>query len=134
MYSTPYTQANNASKPERSIRDARSVRWWDDLDVSSKVQVVAPMRFDLFREYEMAAERIVGYDENEEPCYCAFRHVLTELRSDDDEVFYEAPTHAESLTSWRLRDERWLVFRNIVGSCERGTAYSFFTFSEAMPR
>ncbi len=39
----------------------------------------------------MAADRICGRDAVNEPCFCAFRYVLTQLRSDDDEVYYEAP-------------------------------------------
>ena len=64
--------------------------------------VVAPIHFEVFDEYEMSAERICGRDLANQPCYCEFHYVQTQLRSDDDEVIYEVPVYAESLTSWRL--------------------------------
>jgi len=82
----------------------------------------------------MAADCTKGYDRQNNPCFCAFHYVRTQLRSDDDEVFYQAPVYAETLTSWRLEDERWLVFREIVGNFELGDIHSYFSLSESMPR
>lgn len=93
-----------------------------------------PVRFATINEYEIAADRTQGFDENDDSCFCAYRYVLSELRSDDDDLFYEMSVYAERLTGWRLRDGRWLALRRVIGNCEAGIAHSFFSFSETMPR
>lgn len=60
--------------------------------------------------------------------------MLTALKSDDDEVFYEMPDYAETQTAWRLRDARWLVYREIVTNVGEGKVRRFFSISDAMPR
>ena len=82
----------------------------------------------------MSAKRTVGYDEDDQPCYCAFHYVLTTLKSDDGELFYEAPEYAEALSSWRLRDERWLIYREVIANPSAGFVQKFFTLSDSMPR
>jgi hypothetical protein len=96
--------------------------------------VVPPISFQVHQEYDMLAERTCGCDAANKPCYGAFRFVQTQLRSDDDEVFYEAPVYAESLTSWRLIDERWLVCRTTVGSFDAAGFVTSFSVSDTMPR
>lgn len=128
------TQHSFAARRSRSCRDADDVRWWQDLPADRRDLVVVPLRFDILREYEILADRTNGYDENDEACYCAYRFVLTTLRSDDDETFYEEPSYAESTVAWRLRDERWLIFRRVVGNVELGAEHCFYSFSNAMPR
>lgn len=81
-----------------------------------------------------AAHRVVGYDADGLPCYWAARYRLTELRSDDDDLFYEETVHAETLTAWRLRDERWLIHRTVYGDDGQGTTHRFFAFSDTMSR
>lgn len=95
---------------------------------------MAPTRFDIFREYEVLADCPRGHDVSNEPCYCAFRYVLTQLRSDDDEVFYEAPLYAETLTAWRLLDERWLICRKTVGNFDLDEVQTRLSLSDVMPR
>ena len=116
------------------IRGLPAIAWQQDLPSSLMELVVAPIRFKVAQEYEMAADHTKGYDQQNNPCYCAFRHVRTQLRSDDDEVFYEAPVYAEMLTSWKLEDERWLILREIIGNFELGQVHSHFSLSESMPR
>lgn len=134
MQSALYIHGHRDSSPPHSTRNVHGIQWQLNLPFAWKDLVVSPISFDIFREYEMAADRVLGYDEDESPCYCAFRYVLTGLCSDDDEMVYEAPIHAESLNAWRLRDGRWLTFRNVVGNTESGSTHSFFAFSESMPR
>lgn len=114
--------------------DGVAIDWQQDLPDAWLGQAVAPASFEVFVEYEMAADRTIGRDAQGAPCYCALRYVLTELRADDDDLFYEAPSYAESLLGWRLADGRWLVLRNIVADFDRGTVRSFLTFSASMPR
>jgi hypothetical protein len=94
--------------------------------------VIVPLSLETYRDYEMAAERIVGRDEDDAPCYCASRFIVTETRSDDDEEFYQVAAYAESLSAWRLRDGRWLIHRLISRDGESGAG--FYSFADAMPR
>lgn len=129
-----YTQASNAIHTDCPHQPGHAVAWADDLPQALKDLVVAPTSFDVFQEYEMLADRICGHDDAKKPCYCAFHLLRTQLRSDDDEVFYELPIYAESLTSWRLIDERWLICRTTVASFEDAGFHSDFSISDAMPR
>jgi hypothetical protein len=117
-----------------AFQDVRHIEWQRNLPVAWQPFVVEPVRVEIFQEYEISADRTLGYDRNHEPCYCAFRFVLTALKSDDGEFFYEAPDHAETLTAWCLRDGRWLVYREVVDHFEQGDVHSFFSFSDTMPR
>lgn len=101
--------------------------WREGLPVQWQDAVVVPLGFRRHRDYKAAARRVLGLDENGEPCYCHHQYRVNALRSDDDEDFYEETLYLESGTSWRLRDGRWLNYRRVGG---RG----FFSFSEEMPR
>lgn len=68
--------------------------------------VDAPLYFRRYREYEILAERTIGYDEDARPCFITHQFALTRLLSDDDEEFYESVTLAEEMTAWRLHDGR----------------------------
>ena len=92
-----------------------------------------PLYFERFDEYEVEATRTVGYDPDDQPCYVAYSYVLTRLCCDDDEHFYEAVSYCEQGAAWRLRDQRWLVFRRVdtgQGNIPRG----FYSFSNEIPR
>jgi len=130
----PSKQGQQQQACERERREAASLEWLQELPAEWRGQVVAPARFDVFMEYEMAADRTIGRDANDEPCYCALRYLLTELRADDEDVFYETPAYAESVLAWRLHDLRWLTLRSIVDNFDRGTVRRFLTFSNSMPR
>lgn len=125
---------SNNKRLHRSVRGADNVAWSQELPRSWKDLVVAPLSFDIFREYEIAADRTIGRDESNTPCYCASRYLVTDLQSDDDDEFYETAAYAESLTAWRLRDERWLIYRTVVGNDGMNCVQRFFTLSESMPR
>ena len=97
--------------------------------------VVAPLVFEVQREYEIPAARIIGRDEDDLSCYCAYSYSLPELCCDDDDVFYEAAVYAEELCAWRLRDGRWLVRRIVLTrDDEEESAEASYCLSEAMPR
>jgi hypothetical protein len=108
--------------------------WADDLPSKLKDLVVAPINFEVFEEYEVPAVRTCGRDAADQRCYCAFRWLQTELRSDDDEVFFEVPVYAEALASWRLLDERWLTCRATVIRSEEALFQTSFSVSDSMPR
>lgn len=98
--------------------------------------VVEPRAFSRFRDYEIFSERVLGheYEGEDSPCYCEHYFVLTEVRSDDDETYYTAPTYGEHLVAWRLTDGRWLIHRRITHGEECQQHQSFFSFADEMPR
>lgn len=127
--------------PRQSPRRARWPReypWCDGLPPTWREQVVVPLDFDIHRDHELAAQRVFGRDEDGAPCYYAHRWTISEPCSDDDEEFYLRPSAGESVTAWRLRDERWLVRRVVLGNGNGNdrcaAAQPFFVFSESMPR
>lgn len=129
--------ARQQSCPVRQYQGNREkVRWREQLPAEWAGQVVAPVFFSRFREYEIYSERVVGYedDSENEPCYCEHYFVLTDLCSDDDEIYELVPSYWEHLIAWRLRDGRWLINRRIACSEDCQSAQMFFTFAEDMPR
>jgi len=127
--------AHTERSPERCPARARqSQRWLSDLPEHLSAWVVAPVSLDVYREYEMQAERVHGRDSANAPCFYEHRYVLTQLRTDDDDMFYEVPVYVEALTSWRLIDERWLVCRTTIDRLGGAGAQTEFTLSASMPR
>ena len=123
--------ARHARCPARA---RQSQRWMADLPVHLTAWVVAPVALQVHREYEMQAERVQGLDRANAPCFYEHRYVLTQLRTDDDEMFYEVPVYVEAVTSWRLLDERWLVCRTTIDRQGGAGAQTQFTLSTCMPR
>jgi hypothetical protein len=129
-----------ASKPRgpekqrqhQTRRQPEDTSWRTDLPIEWQDAVIAPLALETYRDYEMAAERVIGRNEDDEPCYCASRFIVTETRSDDDEEFYQVAAYAESLSAWRMRDGRWLIHRLITRDGERGSG--FYSFGDRMPR
>ncbi len=112
---------------------ADSPSWAKHLPVGWHEAIEAPLYFKRYSEYEIDAQRTLGYDANDQACFTAHRFQLTSLASDDDEEFYEVVSYSEEMAAWRLRDERWLVFRAIsTNTCNppRG----FYVISPDMPR
>jgi hypothetical protein len=134
MSTALYTNESNAITADCPCHPSKTIAWADELPPPLKDLVVRPISFDVARDYDLQADHTHGRDAANQPCYSAFRFVLTRLHSDDDEVFYEAPVYAESLTSWRLVDERWLVRRSVVGNFEDASALTSFSLSDVMPR
>lgn len=127
-------EACTAKLPSRSWRHDARLNWRAMLPRAWQSQVVAPIGFSRFRDYEILSERIIGYASEDEPCYCEHYVVLTDLRSDDDVEFYLAPSYAEHLVAWRLIDGRWLIYRRISCSEDCEQHQSFFSFADEMPR
>jgi hypothetical protein len=94
---------------------------------------VPPLYFKQYREYEISAARCVGYDVDNQPCHIAHQVELTRLVSDDDEEFYEVISYQEEMAAWRLRDDRWLIFR-ITSADQCSSPRGFYTLSPDMPR
>lgn len=129
-----YRNGVNAHKERCPARARQAQRWKSDLPAHLTALVVEPVSLEVHREYEMQAERVQGRDRENAPCFYEHRYVLTQLRTDDDDVFYEVPVYVEALTSWRLIDERWLVCRTTIDRLGRAGAQTQFTLSASMPR
>ena len=92
-------------------------------------RVEAPLWVEKFQEYQLDAQRWVGYDADEQPCYTA-HHVALPAQ---DASAGAAVAYSEMLAAWRLRDERWLVFR-LIGAGGAALPRGFYVFSPEMPR
>lgn len=125
---------NPARQRRGCHEDRRDPDWRALLPVEWASQVVEPALFRRFRDYEIISERVLGYEDEDLPCYCEHYFVLTDVRSDDDEVYYLATNYWEHLVSWRLIDGRWLIFRRISCSEDCQQYQSFFSFADEMPR
>lgn len=108
--------------------------WRRALPAEWHAMAVAPLDFAVHREYEMPASRTFGYDADGAACYYRHAFLLGAPRTDDDEEFYEALVYGEEVEAWRLRDERWLVWRIVRQDEDCRTPRGFYTFSETMPR
>lgn len=114
-------------------QDEGESRWAQHLPNEWRDAIDPPLYFEHYCEYEIAASRSVGYDADDLPCFTAHQFQLTQSATDDDEEFYEVVSHSEELAAWRLRDERWLVFRK--DSTDSGQPpRSFYSVSRQMPR
>jgi len=129
-----YTEPPNDARMICPFDQGTPVAWSDDLPVPLQSLVVPPVRFEVHEDYELQANHTDGCDALSRPCFREFQFVVTELRSDDDEMFYEAPVYTESLTSWRLIDERWLVCQTTIDRLKRGGRDTRFFVSNTMPR
>ena len=125
----------NPRKPGRR-RPARTNDhgWQLSLPAEWRTMAVVPLDFQVYREYEIAAERIVGQDEDGRPCFITYTYQLTEPRSEDGEGFYLETVYGEAVSAWKLKDERWLIRRVVVQGEPLSHGRAFYSFSERMPR
>lgn len=128
-----YTQQHTKMGNRRRVCDSGDQRWWERLPAPWREMALPPLYFDLFRDEQLKAERVFGYDADDSACYYAHRYQLQEPRSDDGEEFYAATAYAESVAAWLLRDGRWLIHR-VVRVGEDCNGQAFYSFSESMPR
>ena len=112
----------------------QGVAWMEELPSDLIGLVEAPVSFAVEREHEIVADRSLGLDAEGQACFCAFRYVQTALRSDDDEIFYEAPVYAETVTAWRLPDKRWLSSHKVIERFGAGSVTPRLSLSRGMPR
>lgn len=124
---------NKLGKYSDNCANGALPKWTKHLPSIWRDIVEAPLYFKQYSEYEMSAERTLGYDADDHPCFTSHRFMLTSLASDDDEEFYEVVTYSEEMAAWRLRDERWLVFR-LISTNDCYPSNGFYVLSPDMPR
>jgi hypothetical protein len=123
-----------AARPACAGRDKPTPDWSALLPTDWRAMADEPLRFVDYREYEMPASRCLGYDADDRLCYCAHHYLLETCRSDDDEEFYRAVTSGETLQAWRLRDGRWLVYRQPIADDCQPAGRGFYSFAPTAPR
>lgn len=110
-----------------------NVDWRLGLPAEWQAQVVAPFDIACHVDYEMPASRCLGHDVDARLCFYAHDYRVEEMRSDDDEDFYETVAYGETVRAWRLCDERWLIYRQLQLGDECGPGRGFFTLAENPP-
>lgn len=70
--------------------------------------VVMPVRFERFEEPSALAERVFGYDGENQCSYYRHRHTLTREVLDDEDNFYSERAYSEEVLAWRLASGVWL--------------------------
>ncbi|TAK98067.1 MAG: hypothetical protein EPO09_02860 [Aquabacterium sp.] len=119
-----------SSRLKRASHLGREVNWSDRVPTLWKDLTIGPLWVDVNRDPESGAERWMGYDEDEQPCYCRYRfEVAMGTLNNEGNGLYR-----EDLAAWRMRDGRWLIHRIIHSQADEKAAYAFYAFSESMPR
>lgn len=133
LYIIEYDDVRGRST-KRASHLARELDWSERVPVLWRGLTVGPLWVDVFRDSQAGAERWVGYDEEEAPCYCRYRFQVDigALGGEADGGVH--PQYLEDLAAWRMRDGRWLIHRIIRCHADGDTSYSFYAFSEQMPR
>jgi hypothetical protein len=135
---TPSSPAGVLDRPRPVVWRRRTeidgYPWREALPKEWQAAVVAPIAFVVQRDYEAAANSVIGRDEENAPCFCAYLYALMELRSDDGEELRAEAAYAEETLSWRLRDGRWLLRRSVTVGEDGEAGRPFYCLSETMPR
>jgi hypothetical protein len=127
LYITGYDD-KASFKSKRASYLAREIDWSSRVPMLWRSLTIGPLWVNVNRDEDAAAERWMGYDEEDQPCYCRylFRVPIDSLA--------EGGLYKEDLAAWRMRDGRWLIHRVITCHSDGQAAYAFYTFSESMPR
>lgn len=115
-------------------RDSRRCRWQDGLPERWKDCVVVPAFFWHHRDYEIQAERIVGYEDEDQPCYCEYRIDFERAKASGPAPAAEVPQYWEHVSAWRLRDGHWLMLKRLYFGATPAQEQAFFCLSAGMPR
>lgn len=121
------------SSARRTTEDGWTRRWREFLPDSWREQTIEALDFTEYREYEIAARRCFGSDEDSVRCFYAHDYALEAIRSDDDEEFYPVIAYGETVRAWRLRDGRWLIYRTVSTGEAGQQSSTFYSFSEQAP-
>jgi len=99
--------------------------------------VIVPAYFVRYREYEIRAERIVGFEYEDQPCYCEHRVDFGSLESGAPAAVPAAggaPQYWEHSSAWRLVDGHWLILKRLRSGTDVAQVQEFFCLAGQMPR
>lgn len=105
-------------QPCRNQSIACQPQWSAGLPDAWRARVVIPCRFKVYRDFEMPARQVLGFDARDRICFRAYDYRLLDPYSDDDEEFYTLLTYGESSAGWRLKDRGWLLYRRVQSDIE----------------
>lgn len=112
---------------ERASPAATSYPWSQDLPDTWRVLTREPLDFKIYREPALAAERVFGLDEDGLACFYFHRYLVPPPKSRRG-----GQALGETLSAWRLADQRWLIHRVLIQG-EQSGGRGFYTLSETMP-
>lgn len=115
---------------KRASHLSKEVQWSDRLPPTWKPLANQPMWVEIQRDSDSQAERWLGFDEDESPCFCRYIFQIPLGQSHEPGV----SMYGEDLAAWRLRDGRWLIHRTIQCQADSQAYYAFYAFSETMPK
>jgi len=133
LYISEYDDESQ-KRVKRASHLGREVNWAERVPQLWRGLTIGPLWVDVNRDADAGAERWVGYDEEEAPCYCRYRFQVDIGSLAGDALRQGRPGYSEDLAAWRMRDGRWLIHRIINCHADAGTSYAFYAFSESMPR
>lgn len=126
---------DDPGKPlKRASHLGREVDWSARLPLLWRSLTIGPLWVDVNRDLDVGAERWVGYDEEEQPCYCRYCFQIDIGSVAGGVPSGREPGYREDLAAWRMRDGRWLIHRVIHCHADDRQSYAFYAFSERMPR
>ena len=133
LYISEYSD-HRAKRAKSATHLGREIDWTSRLPDAWRDRVDGPMWVQVFRDHSCGAERWVGFNEDDRPCWVRYRFVIEHAPGESGQGA-RAVRHCEDLMGWLMRDGRWLIHRTILSQAERRPAsYSFFALSERMPR
>lgn len=97
-------------------------------------KVVVPTYFVRYRDYEIRAERFVGYEYEEQPCFCEYQVDFLTPQRDGLVAPVVGISYWEHLKAWRLTAAQWLILRRYQTDRRTARGQAFFCLSENMPR
>jgi len=115
-----------AKRAKRAAYLGHDVEWAARLPEAWRAQAIGPLWVKVHRDLEVQSGRWIGYDEDEQPCFC--RYCFQRGNGPGDSGY------GEDLAAWRMRDGRWLIHRIIMCQANTDTSTGFYGFSERMPR
>lgn len=121
-----YDKASRQAK--RAAHLGVDVNWAARVPVLWRSLTIGPLWIDVYRDKDTQAERWIGYDEEEQPCFCRHAFQL------DIGALAGKAGYMEDLMAWRMRDDRWLIHRIIKCHADGRRSYAFYSFAETMPR
>lgn len=129
LYISTYDDGRS-SRSKRASHLGQEVGWSERVPALWKGLTIGPLWVDVNRDTEAGAERWIGFDEDEQACYCRYRFQVPIGALDSGGQDW----YREDLAAWRMRDGRWLIHRIIHSQADEKAAYAFYAFSESMPR
>jgi hypothetical protein len=93
--------------------------WMEQLPTEFTARVVAPVRFEYHVDSSAHAERIIGFDANNNKCYSLHAFMLIEEGFDIEEMPIRIETYYERVVAWSLQDGQWLRIKSYSDRLDR---------------